>query len=90
MRKFIFVSLILAAGTVAHAEGEKHPCASLKKACEAAGFQVGKAKEGKGLFKDCMQKLAKGESVPGVNVSVDEIAACKAKHQEHKEKKESK
>ncbi len=70
------------------AQGEKgKPCMEVKKACEAAGFTKGDHKEGKGLHKDCMQKLANGEVVSGVSIPADVISACKEKRTEHKEKK---
>ena len=58
------------------------PCMQMKKACEAAGFQKGKAKDGKGLVKDCMSKLSRGESVSGVTLSADVISGCKEKHEQ--------
>jgi hypothetical protein len=56
------------------------PCMQIKKACEAAGFQRGKTKEGN-LVKDCMQKITNGESVKNVNVSADVVNGCKEKHE---------
>ena len=86
------LSLNLAFGLLAShafaADDASKPCMQIKQACEAAGFKKGDHKEGKGLFADCMKKLAAGESVAGVNVSAEEVAACKAKHAEHKEKME--
>lgn len=73
---------VLASSLVAfsvHA-GESGPCKQIKSACEAGGYEKGSHKKnGKGLFKDCMQKIMAGEAVEGVNVPADEVAACKAK-----------
>jgi len=99
MKKLIMIAALLTISNV-FAESEKNksgqgekPCLEVKKACEAAGFEKGKHKEGKGLYLDCIKKLANGESVAGVSVSADVIASCKQrqdKHQEHKNKKEQK
>lgn len=63
------------------ASDRPQPCMQIKKACESAGFQMGKAKEGKGLVKDCMRKITNGESVPGVKLSTEIINGCKEKHE---------
>lgn len=69
----------------AFAQDEKSkPCLEIKKACESAGYMKGKHKEGKGLFKDCMQKLSHGEVVEGISLSADTISACKDKQSSHK------
>lgn len=75
----------------AHAE-ESHPCKEIKAACEAAGFTKGghdpKTNSLKGLYKDCIQKIVKeGQSVPGVTVSAETVAACKAKKEKRGERK---
>lgn len=65
----------------------KHPCQAVRAACEAAGFTQGGHKSGgKGLYVDCMQKLLKGEAVPGVSVDSATLQACQSK----KEKRHSK
>ncbi len=69
-----------------HHEGH-HPCKEVKSACEAAGFKKGAHKDGKGLWKDCIDKVAKGETVPGVTVSAEVVSSCKSKHEMRKEKK---
>lgn len=77
-------TLVFSSAVYAEEMDQKHPCQNIKKACEAAGFVKGQHKQGKGLWKDCMDKLAKGETVPGVTANPTEIEACKAKHMEHK------
>lgn len=57
------------------------PCMQIKKACESAGFQKGKAKDGKISVKDCMQKITNGETVTHVKLSSDIINGCKEKHE---------
>ncbi len=79
---------MLAVSQIFASDEKSKPCMEVKKACESAGFAKGKHKDGgKGLYKDCMQKLAAGESVEGVTVSADVIAACKEKREKHKAKK---
>lgn len=56
---------------------QSHPCKSIVAACTAAGFEKGQYKEGKGLFKDCVQVIKNGGTVSGVTVSADDVAACK-------------
>jgi hypothetical protein len=64
---------------------EHHPCKEIKAACEAAGFKKGDHKtNGKGLYKDCLQPIAEGKSVAGVNVTAEQISSCKAKMEEKK------
>lgn len=95
MKKLVFVLAIFGLSQVfmltfsqAFAQDENSkPCLEVKKACESAGFMKGKHKEGKGLFKDCMQKLSNGETVEGVSISADAIAACKDKRVGNKDKK---
>lgn len=87
MSKAIFAMIIFSVGVVFAQEETSKPCLEVKKACEAAGFTKGKHKDGKGLYKDCMQKLGNGESVEGVSISADAVAACKEKRADHKEKK---
>jgi hypothetical protein len=87
MKHIVLCTVIaLAFSSALHAEemDSKHPCHNIKTACEAAGFVKGQHKQGKGLWKDCMDKLAKGEAVPGVAAEKTEVEACKAKHMEHK------
>jgi hypothetical protein len=72
----------------AHAEEKTHPCKRIRAACEAGGYVKGMHKKnGKGLFKDCMQKIMAGESVEGVSVPAEEVAACKARKDKHAAKK---
>lgn len=67
---------------------EEGPCKQIKSACEAGGFIKGAhKKDGKGLFKDCMKKVLDGESVPGVTVPAEEIAACKVKKEKRRSAK---
>jgi len=85
--KTLVMSLIVLSSMQAFADHheESHPCKEIKAACEAAGFkQGGHQQNNKGLYKDCMQPLAEGKAVAGVNVSADKIAACKAKKEEKK------
>ncbi len=90
--KTLLVAL-LSISLTAHADNHKdghHPCKEIKEACEAAGFKKGGHKEGKGLWKDCIDKVAKGESVAGVTISAEVVASCKTKHEMRKEKRKDK
>jgi hypothetical protein len=87
MSKIIFAMIVFSFGITFAQEETSKPCLEIKKACESAGYIKGKHKEGKGLFKDCMQKLANGEPVEGVSVSADSISACKEKRSDRKENK---
>ncbi len=87
----MIVSVLVASSVFAEGDHEKSkPCLEIKKACEAGGFVKGDHKDGKGLYKDCVQKLANGETVAGVSVTPDMVSACKQKREEHKEKKSKK
>ena len=83
----LFSALVLTSS--AHAEG---PCKAARekimKACEAAGFYQGGHKEGKGLYKDCMQKIKAGEKVAGVaDLSGDaDVKACQERRAQRKAK----
>jgi hypothetical protein len=62
------------------------PCREIREACEAAGFEKKQAKEGKGLYVDCIRPLMTGEAprekatIALPAVSSELIASCKAKH----------
>ncbi|MGZ3695914.1 MAG: hypothetical protein ACXWQO_17625 [Bdellovibrionota bacterium] len=81
-------ALALVVSVAAQAKEEKeHPCMKIKAACEAAGFKKGDHKDGKGLYKDCLQKIKAGQSVPGVSVTAEDMSACSANVEKRKEKK---
>lgn len=70
---------------------EVGPCKQIKAACEAGGFVKGAHKTtGKGLYKDCLQKIIAGSPVEGVSVSAETIAACKAKKEKRAAVKQAK
>jgi hypothetical protein len=54
------------------------PCKKVVEACKAAGFKKGDHKSGKGLHKDCVQKLLAGQTVDGVTVDSADVESCKA------------
>lgn len=90
MKKLILTLICLSftAPAFAEKEGKDHPCRKIKEACEAAGYKKGGHKDGgKGLHVDCMKKLREGQTVEGVNVSAEDLAACKEKAAEHMAKK---
>jgi hypothetical protein len=64
--------------------GAHHPCEVIKQACESAGFVKGEYKEGKGLWRDCIDPIIQGKpvnsAIPLPTVDPTVVAACKAKH----------
>ncbi|QDK37767.1 hypothetical protein [Bdellovibrio sp. NC01] len=85
MKSLIATMIVLGSVSAFAQGGEKnHPCQEIKKACESAGFVKGEHKEKKGLYKDCVQPVLAGQSVAGVTVGSDVVAACNAKKAEKK------
>jgi hypothetical protein len=88
MKKALALSLIiLAANSFAQSTQEKEgPCKQIEQVCEKAGFVKGEAKEGYGLWVDCIDPIMKGVSQPAKAkkplpaVGGDLISACKAKN----------
>ena len=79
--------LIVAANSFAADTPEKEgPCKEIKEACEKAGFVKGEAKEGYGLWVDCIDPIMKATPQPSKakkplpSVGADLVNACKAKH----------
>ena len=87
--QLLSVALFFAAGSALAEPGEHGdgPCKAIKAACESAGFYKGGHDKGKGLGMDCMKKIMEGGSVPGVSVTADQVAACKAKKAKWQEKR---
>lgn len=81
--KSLIAAVIVLSSVSAFAEKDTHPCKDIKAACESAGFIKNGHKDKKGLYVDCLQPIMNGQSVPGVTVSTDAVAACKAKKAEH-------
>ena len=81
MKLYLVAALILIASTAfSQAETSDLPCLEIKKACESAGFKIGKSsKETKGSVKDCMKRLAEGQTLEGVQVSNSVVKACNEK-----------
>jgi hypothetical protein len=88
MHKTILAALALFSATAMAQPAAQHgdgPCKQVKEACEKAGFVKGEAKEGKGLWRDCINPVMQGTTaaksklpLPSVDASV--VAACKQKH----------
>jgi hypothetical protein len=92
--KLSVIALVICLGSIAHAEKAKDlpQCATLTKACEAAGFEPGAHKKnGKGLWVDCVGAIAHGKTVAGVTATQADAKACadaaKAERKEHHAKK---
>ena len=89
MHKMIVALSFVAMASTGFAE-EKHenegPCKEIKEVCAKAGFVKGEAKEGYGLWVDCIDPIMKGTAQPSKakkplpSVKAELISACKAKH----------
>jgi hypothetical protein len=65
MRIFLAAALIaLASNAFAEEKKAQGPCKEIKEACEKAGFVKGEAKEGYGLWVDCIDPIMKGAAQP--------------------------
>ena len=80
-------SLVIAANSFAQDKHEKEgPCKQIQEACEKAGFVKGEAKQGYGLWVDCIDPIMKGTPQPSKAnkplpaVGAELINACKAKN----------
>ena len=70
---------------------KNHHCKNIVAACEAGGYvKGGHKKDNKGLWKDCVQVIKSGKSVPGVTVSESDVQECKAKKERRHERKAKK
>jgi hypothetical protein len=93
--KAIWISLALALASPAYAQqtqpqpgGTQHegPCKEIVQACEQAGFVKGEAKEGLGLWADCIDPIMAGKAQPAnskkplPSVPAGVVSACKTKH----------
>jgi hypothetical protein len=66
------------------------PCKQIIAACESAGFEKGMhKKDGKGLYKDCLDPILAGTAVSGVTVDPATVTACQEAKAKHKAKKEA-
>jgi len=66
------------------------PCKQIIAACESAGFEKGMhKKDGKGLYKDCLDPILAGQSVAGVSVDPSLVPACQAAKAKHQAKKQA-
>lgn len=95
LKSGLVLGLVMSLSAMAdHKEGhEGHPggaCKKIVEACKTAGFTRGGHKEGKGLWKDCVQNIVSGKAVAGVTVEASDVEACKAKKANHQAKKEAK
>lgn len=82
----VLTALVLGFATAHAAEKGNGPCKQIKQACEAAGFVKGQAKEGSGLWVDCIKPIMTGTAQPEKaskalpTVDAKLVADCKAKH----------
>jgi hypothetical protein len=85
-------SMSIADMTTAPAPGGRKmgPCKQIIAACESAGFEKGMhKKDGKGLFKDCLDPILAGQTVAGVTVDPSLVPACQAAKAKHQQKMQS-
>jgi hypothetical protein len=96
MSKKLLISVVLSSLFIAAAQADQAaapsaggktpgPCEQIKQACLSAGFIPNDAKQGKGLWMDCVNPIVQGTTakksviaLPSVDPTV--VAACKAKH----------
>lgn len=79
----LFVTLALSLFSAPSFAGNG-PCEQIVNACTGAGFVVKEAKEGKGLWRDCVNPIIQGTTasksvLPLPTVAPAVIAACKTK-----------
>lgn len=89
---FLTILLMAAGASIARSETKPSPtpvpsikagpCQAVMAACQAAGYTQGGHPQGKGIHADCVGKLFRGESVPGVSVTQEQIKACENRHQQ--------
>jgi hypothetical protein len=86
MRKILGLTLLLAALNCFGQTQKEGPCKQIEDACVKAGFVKGEAKEGYGLWVDCIDPIMKGTAQPSKAkkplpaVEADLISACKTKN----------
>lgn len=78
-------TVLFSSAALADGAAPEGPCKQIKDACTNAGFIKGDAKDGKGLWMDCVDPLMQGTTakksvlpLPTVDPAV--VTACKAKH----------
>lgn len=90
MKNAFVLVMVLASSSLAFADKatENPACANIAKQCESAGFEPGEhKKDGKGLWVDCVEAIAKGKTVAGVSATADEAKACHVAHKAGSHKK---
>lgn len=55
------------------------PCKKIIDACKANTVSKGDAKDKKGLFKNCVRPIMRGEKIAGVDIAPADVDACRAK-----------
>lgn len=86
MKKYTLLACLLATANCFAEDKPEGPCKEIVEACQKAGFVKGDAKQGFGLWVDCIDPIMKGTAQPAKAVkplpavNADLVAACKAKH----------
>jgi hypothetical protein len=85
-KRMFLVGIVLTCSAVATAHGEElGPCAKIMNACKSAGFVKNDAKEGKGIWLNCIDLIMQGKppsasaklALPIISSKV--VSACKKK-----------
>jgi hypothetical protein len=66
------------------------PCKQIMQACTQAGYEKGMhKKDGKGLYKDCLDPILAGTPVAGVTVDPAVVTSCQQNRAKHQQKKKA-
>ena len=77
MKHFVIIMFLsfVTLNSLASDKQRQTPCRNIVKACKAAGFSNGKKTKGN-VYRDCVEKIIKGETIEGVQVEKSDIEAC--------------
>lgn len=81
VKSFILFTAFVGAAALAKdpQPAKEGPCKKLIDACKTAGFSKSDKKDKKGLFKNCIRPVMRGENVADVKVNSADVDACRAK-----------
>ncbi len=81
-RYFLALMIVFSTGSSfvkADETDQETPCKKIIDACKASIVSKNDGNDKKGLFKDCVRPIMKGEKIAGVNITATEVDACRAK-----------
>jgi hypothetical protein len=78
VRKILLILILNLVLTLVQAKEKdgNTPCLNLVKACKEAGFSKAKDSPKRQVYRDCVDKMLKGETVEGVTVDPADVTAC--------------